>query len=188
MDWRGQQVLSSQTAKATLKPRAALATHSAGFPPAPPRPKQARPPLLRAPGAGCAHTSSLDTDLTRNTRAPHFTPQHWLLCHMGLYDWATQAIGQQHTSPLRARCEARRREVVLVRVRSSDIWIFLCTHFASSAKLYNCKSARLSKQLFKTLPTTHGCFKPLGHAALSSLGTVTGGAGAPQERAASGGA
>jgi len=26
-----------------------------------------------------------DTDLTRNTRAPHFTPQHWLLCHMGLY-------------------------------------------------------------------------------------------------------
>ena len=28
---------------------------------------------------------SLDTDLTRNTRAPHFTPQHWLLCHMGLY-------------------------------------------------------------------------------------------------------
>jgi len=32
-----------------------------------------------------AHTSSFDTDLTRNTRAPHFTPQHWLLCHMGLY-------------------------------------------------------------------------------------------------------
>jgi len=32
-----------------------------------------------------AHTSSLDTDLTRNTRSPHFTPQHWLLCHMGLY-------------------------------------------------------------------------------------------------------
>ena len=25
------------------------------------------------------------TDLTRNTRAPHFTPQHRLLCHMGLY-------------------------------------------------------------------------------------------------------
>ena len=31
------------------------------------------------------NTSSLDTDLTRNTRAPHFTPQQWLLCHMGLY-------------------------------------------------------------------------------------------------------
>ena len=29
--------------------------------------------------------ATLDTDLTRNTRAPHFTPQHWLLCHMGLY-------------------------------------------------------------------------------------------------------
>ena len=29
--------------------------------------------------------AALDTDLTRNTRAPHFTPQHWLLCHMGLY-------------------------------------------------------------------------------------------------------
>jgi len=29
--------------------------------------------------------SLVDTDLTRNTRAPHFTPQHWLLCHMGLY-------------------------------------------------------------------------------------------------------
>ena len=35
-----------------------------------------------------AHTSSLDIDLTCNTRAPHFTPQHWLLCHMGLY-WTT---------------------------------------------------------------------------------------------------
>jgi len=21
----------------------------------------------------------------RDTRAPHFNPQHWLLCHMGLY-------------------------------------------------------------------------------------------------------
>jgi len=31
------------------------------------------------------HASSLVTDLTRNTRAPHFTPQHWLLYHMGLY-------------------------------------------------------------------------------------------------------
>jgi len=31
------------------------------------------------------HASSLDTNLTRNTRAPHFTPQHWLLCPMGLY-------------------------------------------------------------------------------------------------------
>ena len=41
------------------------------------------------PAAPCtpalAHTSSLDTDLTRNTRAPHFTPQHWFLCHIGLY-------------------------------------------------------------------------------------------------------
>ena len=26
----------------------------------------------------------------------------------------TQAIGQQHTSPLRAGCEARRREIVLI--------------------------------------------------------------------------
>ena len=32
-----------------------------------------------------AHSSSLDTGLTRNTRVSHFTPQHWLLCHMGLY-------------------------------------------------------------------------------------------------------
>ena len=37
------------------------------------------------PTPALAHTSSLDTNLTRNTRAPHFTPQHWLLCHMGLY-------------------------------------------------------------------------------------------------------
>jgi len=28
----------------------------------------------------------------------------------------TQAIGQQHTSPLRAGCEARRREIVLIFV------------------------------------------------------------------------
>ena len=36
----------------------------------------AQKPVLRGE-VGC-------TDLTRNTRAPHFTPQHWLLCHMGL--------------------------------------------------------------------------------------------------------
>ena len=29
-------------------------------------------------------------------------------------EWTTQAIGQQHTSPLRAGCEARRREIVLI--------------------------------------------------------------------------
>ena len=29
------------------------------------------------PRRGCA--------MHRMTRAPHFTPQHWLLCHMGLY-------------------------------------------------------------------------------------------------------
>ena len=29
-------------------------------------------------------------------------------------NWTTQAIGQQHTSPLRAGCEARRREIVLI--------------------------------------------------------------------------
>ena len=30
------------------------------------------------------------------------------------YGWTTQAIGQQHTSPLRARCEASRREIVVI--------------------------------------------------------------------------
>jgi len=34
---------------------------------------KAKPDLL-PDTAGTAHTSSLDTDLTRNTRAPHFTP------------------------------------------------------------------------------------------------------------------
>ena len=43
------------------------------------------PPTQAPCTPALAHTSSLDTDLTRNTRAPHFTPQHWLLCHMGLY-------------------------------------------------------------------------------------------------------
>ena len=28
--------------------------------------------------------------------------------------WTTQAVGQQHTSPSRARCEARRREVAVI--------------------------------------------------------------------------
>jgi len=47
-----------------------------------------RPPRR---AAGCADRLGAwaaryaGTDLTRNTRAPHFTPQHWLLCHMGLY-------------------------------------------------------------------------------------------------------
>ena len=31
-----------------------------------------------------------------------------------MLDWTTQAVGQQHTSPLRARCEARRREVAVI--------------------------------------------------------------------------
>ena len=31
------------------------------------------------------HTRARPYLLSRNTRAPHFTPQHWLLCHMGLY-------------------------------------------------------------------------------------------------------
>ena len=44
-----------------------------------------QPAFLETATTALAHTSSLDTDLTRNTRAPHFTPQHWLLCHMGLY-------------------------------------------------------------------------------------------------------
>ena len=43
------------------------------------------PPTQAPYTPALAHTSSLDTDLTRNTRAPHFTPQHWLLWHMGLY-------------------------------------------------------------------------------------------------------
>ena len=39
-------------------------------------------------------------------------------------DWTTQAIGQQHTSPLRARCEARRREVAVIsRPPSVGDWI-----------------------------------------------------------------
>jgi len=29
--------------------------------------------------------SRRNTHLMRNTRAPQLTPQHWLLCHMGLY-------------------------------------------------------------------------------------------------------
>ena len=43
------------------------------------------PPTQAPCTPALAHTSSLDTDLTRSTRAPHFNPQHWLLCHMGLY-------------------------------------------------------------------------------------------------------
>jgi len=43
-----------------------------------------------------AHACSLDTDLTRNTRAPHFTPQHWLLCHMGLYK---KTVGVSYLAP-----------------------------------------------------------------------------------------
>ena len=35
----------------------------------------------------------------------------WAL--VSIVDWTTQAIGQQHTSPLRAGCEARRRAIVV---------------------------------------------------------------------------
>ena len=41
-------------------------------------------PTTQAPCTpALAHNSPLDTDLTRNTRAPHFTPQHWLLAVWG---------------------------------------------------------------------------------------------------------
>ena len=43
------------------------------------------PPTQAPCTPALAHTFPLDTDLTRNTRAPYFTPQHCLLCHMGLY-------------------------------------------------------------------------------------------------------
>jgi len=33
------------------------------------------------------------SDLTRNTRAPHFTPQHWLFCHMGWYKFEFDWVG-----------------------------------------------------------------------------------------------
>jgi len=39
-------------------------------------------------------------------------------------DWSTQGIGQQHTGPLCARCEARRREVVDMGIRASIIAVF----------------------------------------------------------------
>ena len=51
-----------------------------GFTPTP-----THPPTQAPCTPALAHTSPLDTDFTRNTRATHFTPQHWLLCHMGLY-------------------------------------------------------------------------------------------------------
>ena len=60
--------------------------HSSSDDPPPPLPSplfspEGLPPFMPSP---YSHTPSLDTDLTRNTRAPHLIPQHWLLCHMGL--------------------------------------------------------------------------------------------------------
>ena len=37
-----------------------------------------------------------------------------VLFFLKILDWTTQAIGQQNTSPLCARCEARRREVAVI--------------------------------------------------------------------------
>jgi len=63
----------TQDGPTALLPRAAL-----GYTPLPPGGVNVKTLLLTWWGVLC-------TDLTRNTRAPHFTPQHWLLCHMGLY-------------------------------------------------------------------------------------------------------
>ena len=46
------------------------------------RARQTRPMRSRCPPCRRQQRS---VDLTRNTSAPHFTPQHWLLCHMGMY-------------------------------------------------------------------------------------------------------
>ena len=53
---------------------------------------------------------------------------------------ATLAVGQQHTSPLRARCEARRRKllfvVVIVAWRAMPPWLLkLMTGFGRAAPL-----------------------------------------------------
>ena len=61
-----------------------------------PLPPQAAP-RRRAPARG--------TNLRGRARARQPLP---------VQDWTTQAIGQQHTSPLRAGCEARRREIVVI--------------------------------------------------------------------------
>ena len=41
--------------------------------------------LINEPAPGFMSAIYSTADLTRNTRAHHFTPQHWLLCHMGFY-------------------------------------------------------------------------------------------------------
>ena len=59
------------------------------------RPSRTRPRR----GGSSASSQALTTPISRATEREGET---------------TQAIGQQHTSPLRARCEARRREVALI--------------------------------------------------------------------------
>ena len=62
----------------------------------------------RTRGVGCSAPTELVRPLLRMTSAFRFSTSR-----TGL-DWTTQAIGQQHTSPLRAGCEARRREIVII--------------------------------------------------------------------------
>jgi len=41
-------------------------------------------------------------------------PEEWYTHYLFGLDWTTQALGQQHTSPLGARCEARRRDFFVI--------------------------------------------------------------------------
>ena len=42
-------------------------------------------PIIRTAMSDDLRQRAQPHDQKRNTRAPHFTPPHWLLCHMGLY-------------------------------------------------------------------------------------------------------
>ena len=51
--------------------------------------------------------------------------------------WTSQAIGQQHTSPLRAGCEARRREIVVIQsppTRGGTKNLSVLGHFRPTAR------------------------------------------------------
>jgi len=64
-------------------------------------------------------------------------------------DWTTQAIGQQHTSPLRAGCEARHREIAVI-FHAQCVWLCLFSHIsvrlnATSLLYRSIASVRLSQ-------------------------------------------
>ena len=96
-------------------------------------------------------------------RAPRSTsPDPAAIWTRAFLDWTTQAIGQQHTSPLRAGCETRRREIaggLLTETETTQA--IVQQHNLSSGLLGSCDQSRFYMFAVSSIIICEVCGRPL---------------------------